>query len=88
MIIKRWTEFLILEKVHIIVVEIYVFLFYLGSNLEDFGLHIWSRGDHFLMALANLDGSFTGTIYIDHKGGPDSFEQLQNYKNIEAFFNK
>ncbi|EER05492.1 Kynurenine 3-monooxygenase, putative, partial [Perkinsus marinus ATCC 50983] len=26
-------------------------------------LHIWPRGDFFLMGLANLDGSFTGTIY-------------------------
>jgi hypothetical protein len=25
------------------------------------GLHIWPRGDHMLMALSNLDGSFTGT---------------------------
>ncbi|KAF4689773.1 hypothetical protein FOZ62_000262 [Perkinsus olseni] len=26
-------------------------------------IHIWPRGAFFLMALANLDGSFTGTIY-------------------------
>lgn len=30
-----------------------------------FGLHIWPRRDHMLMALANRDGSFTGTIYMD-----------------------
>eukprot|EP00929_Paragymnodinium_shiwhaense_P076268 TRINITY_DN39187_c0_g2_i1.p1 TRINITY_DN39187_c0_g2~~TRINITY_DN39187_c0_g2_i1.p1 ORF type:complete len:1223 (-),score=222.20 TRINITY_DN39187_c0_g2_i1:488-4111(-) len=35
-------------------------------------LHIWPRGDHFLMGLANPDGSFTGTMYADSEGGrPD-----------------
>ncbi|KAF4707352.1 hypothetical protein FOZ62_030428, partial [Perkinsus olseni] len=29
-------------------------------------LHIWPRGDFFLMGLANLDGSFTGTIYASN----------------------
>jgi len=38
------------------------------------GLHIWPRGDHMLMALSNLDGSFTGTIYMDEKGSEESFE--------------
>ena len=27
-------------------------------------LHIWPRGAHFLMGLANLDGSMTGTLYL------------------------
>jgi kynurenine 3-monooxygenase len=27
-------------------------------------LHIWARGSHMMMALANLDGSFTMTIYM------------------------
>lgn len=41
-----------------------------------YGLHIWPRGDHFLMALANKDGSFTGTIYIDSKGKEESMENF------------
>ena len=41
------------------------------------GLHIWPRGKHMLMGLANLDGSFTGTIYLDTKGGDDSFEAIE-----------
>mmetsp|Transcript_51090 Transcript_51090/g.121385 ORF Transcript_51090/g.121385 Transcript_51090/m.121385 type:complete len:523 (+) Transcript_51090:99-1667(+) len=32
---------------------------------NDEALHIWPRGDHFLMALPNPGGSFTGTIYMD-----------------------
>jgi len=38
-----------------------------------FGLHIWPRGDHMLMALANRDGSFTGTIYMENEGPDESF---------------
>ncbi|CAE7427368.1 kmo [Symbiodinium sp. CCMP2456] len=37
------------------------------------GLHIWPRGDHMLMALANRDGSFTGTIYMDNQGEEEAF---------------
>lgn len=37
------------------------------------GLHIWPRGDHMLMALANRDGSFTGTIYMDNEGEEEAF---------------
>jgi hypothetical protein len=33
------------------------------------GLHIWPRNSHMLMALANLDGSMTGTLYMDSTGG-------------------
>jgi len=39
-----------------------------------FGLHIWPRGDHMLMALSNKDGSFTGTHYGENKGSEESYE--------------
>jgi len=58
-----------------------------GSGLEQHGLHIWPRGTHFLMGLANRDGSFTGTIYID-KEGPEAFESLTTRDQITTFFNK
>lgn len=48
------------------------------------GLHIWPRGDHFLMALANLDGSFTGTIYQKHEGA-GSFKELQSKDKVTEF---
>lgn len=45
-----------------------------GEPCEGFyGLHIWPRGEHMLMALANRDGSFTGTIYMDNLGPEESF---------------
>ena len=44
--------------------------------LATHGLHIWPNGDHFLMGLANQDGSFTGTIYMANEG-PKSFKGLE-----------
>lgn len=38
-----------------------------NTSLKNGALHIWPRGNHFLMALENPDGSFTGTIYVDHE---------------------
>lgn len=48
-------------------------------------LHIWPRGHHMLMGLANLDGSFTGTIYMPNEG-PDSFAQLDSPQAVIDFF--
>jgi kynurenine 3-monooxygenase len=39
------------------------------SGLRLDGLHIWPRNSHMMMALANLDGSMTGTLYMDSTGG-------------------
>jgi hypothetical protein len=44
--------------------------------LETHGLHIWPRGTHFVMALANRNGSFTGTIYCDREGSDTSFKEV------------
>jgi len=66
-------------------------LFPLGKAIEGLdrnGLHIWPRDTHFIMGLANLDGSFTGTIYVDAKGGAESFEGLNTRERIIAFFEK
>lgn len=50
-------------------------------------LHIWPRGDHMLMGLANLDGSFTGTIYLPYKGAT-GFDELTSTSQVRAFFEK
>ncbi len=44
-------------------------------QLEKNALHIWPRGEFMLMALPNLDASFTGTFYLRNEGDP-SFESL------------
>eukprot|EP00658_Telonema_sp_P-2_P015263 TRINITY_DN15870_c0_g1_i1.p1 TRINITY_DN15870_c0_g1~~TRINITY_DN15870_c0_g1_i1.p1 ORF type:complete len:296 (-),score=94.27 TRINITY_DN15870_c0_g1_i1:178-1065(-) len=43
------------------------------------GLHIWPRGAHFLMALADLTNSFTGTLYL-----PDGSAPLDHIPGIET----
>lgn len=55
--------------------------------LEKNALHIWPRGDFMLIALANLDGSFTCTLFAAKKGA-DSFEALRNKEQVENYFLK
>lgn len=50
-------------------------------------LHIWPRGKFMLIALPNLDKSFTVTLFLPFEG-EQSFESLQNDEAILAFFNK
>ena len=48
-----------------------------GYLLDPNSLHIWARDTHMMMALANADGSFTGTIYMDRHGSDvPSFETV------------
>ena len=59
-----------------------------GSYLiEKNSLHIWPRGEFMLMALANLDGSFTCTLFGSKKG-KNSFEGLNNKKEVENYFKR
>ena len=54
--------------------------------LDKNALHIWPRGDFMLIALANLDGSFTCTLFAPKKGN-NSFEGLDKKENVEEYFN-
>eukprot|EP01059_Diplonema_ambulator_P003754 TRINITY_DN1346_c0_g1_i1.p1 TRINITY_DN1346_c0_g1~~TRINITY_DN1346_c0_g1_i1.p1 ORF type:complete len:520 (+),score=215.35 TRINITY_DN1346_c0_g1_i1:33-1562(+) len=55
-------------------------------------LHIWPRGSHFLMGLANLDGSMTGTLYLpDDSAVPKSdltFETTLGKEKGMAYMNE
>jgi len=53
--------------------------------LEKGALHIWPRGKHFLMALPNLDGSFTMTLYLPETG-ENSFKNYANEESVRAYF--
>ena len=55
--------------------------------MQNEALHIWPRGEHFLMGLANPDGSFTGTIYLARRGDV-SFEALDDEEAVRAFFDE
>ena len=50
-------------------------------------LHIWPRGGFMLIALPNLDGSFTVTLFLPRKG-ENSFEQLRTSDDVLAFFKR
>lgn len=57
-----------------------------GSHpMEAHALHIWPRGKFMLMALANLDGSFTMTLYLPETG-EISFDTIQTNQEVENFF--
>ena len=53
--------------------------------MERHALHIWPRGGFMLIALPNLDGSFTVTLFLPLTGA-DSFEALAGTGAAEAFF--
>jgi kynurenine 3-monooxygenase len=54
-------------------------------QIDPNSLHIWPRGGFMLIALANLDGSFTVTLFMPFEG-EKSFENLNSKERIEAFF--
>lgn len=57
-----------------------------GEHLLDKNaLHIWPRGQYMLIALANLDGSFTCTLFFPFEGNP-SFSSLTNWPAVRQFF--
>lgn len=60
-----------------------------GSNggflMEKKALHIWPRGNYMLIALPNIDGSFTCTLFFPFEGEP-SFKSLATKEKVDAFF--
>ena len=57
-----------------------------GKHLiERNALHIWPRKTFMLIALPNLDGSFTCTFFYPHKG-EESFENMNTEKKVKKFF--
>ncbi len=51
-------------------------------------LHIWPRGDFMLIALPNLDGSFTVTLFLSYDEGEYNFNNLKTEAQITTFFEK
>lgn len=49
-------------------------------------LHIWPRGDFMLIALPNLDGSFTVTLFLSYDEGTYNFNNLTSEEKIIEFF--
>ncbi|SFZ93802.1 kynurenine 3-monooxygenase [Flaviramulus basaltis] len=51
-------------------------------------LHIWPRGDFMLIALPNLDGSFTVTLFLSYDEGEYNFNNLKTEVKVLEFFQK
>ena len=54
-------------------------------RIDPHALHIWPRGGFMLIALPNLDGSFTVTLFLPNSGEP-GFEQLDSPGGVREFF--
>ncbi|MDO5979931.1 FAD-dependent oxidoreductase [Flavivirga spongiicola] len=51
-------------------------------------LHIWPRGRFMLIALPNLDGSFTVTLFLSYNEGAYNFNNLTTPEIVSEFFQK
>lgn len=58
-----------------------------GFRIEKNALHIWPRGGYMLIALPNLDGSFTVTLFLAFEG-KHAFENLNTEQEVMDFFNE
>jgi kynurenine 3-monooxygenase len=54
-------------------------------RIDKHALHIWPRGSFMMIALPNLDGSFTCTLFWPFEG-PNSFAALKTEAEVLAFF--
>lgn len=55
--------------------------------IEKNALHIWPRHNYMMIALPNIDGSFTCTLFFPFEGEP-SFASVKTEEEVLAFFNK
>lgn len=53
--------------------------------METRALHIWPRGGFMLIALPNIDGSFTATLFLA-RSGREGFEYLTSPDRVRALF--
>jgi len=51
-------------------------------------LHIWPRGEDMLIALPNLDGSFTVTLFLPYENSEYCFANLTSPEMVHEYFNK
>lgn len=54
-------------------------------KLDNASFHIWPRGEFMLIAMPNLNGSFTCTLFLPFEGEV-SFENITTEKKAEQFF--
>ena len=58
-----------------------------GFRMDKNALHIWPRGEYMLIALPNIDGSFTVTLFLPNEG-EESFQVLTTPEAVHALFQR
>ena len=58
-----------------------------GWRIEKEALHIWPNGEFMIIALPNLDGSFTLTMFHPFEGEA-GFNELNSVEKLQSFFEK
>ncbi|MFT4698244.1 MAG: kynurenine 3-monooxygenase [Flavobacteriaceae bacterium] len=58
-----------------------------GFRTANNALHIWPRGKDMLIALPNLDGSFTVTLFLPYEDNGYCFESLTTPEKVNEYFN-
>lgn len=59
-----------------------------GYRTEKGALHIWPRGEDMLIALPNLDGSFTVTLFAPYSNSEYCFDTLTTPEMVTAYFTR
>jgi len=59
-----------------------------GFKIDKNALHIWPRGEDMLIALPNLDGSFTVTLFLPYSNSDYCFDNLTNPEKVQEYFKK
>jgi len=59
-----------------------------GYRTEKGALHIWPRGEDMLIALPNLDGSFTVTLFLPYSNSDYCFDNLTTPEMVMEYFNQ
>ncbi|GGD87457.1 FAD-dependent oxidoreductase [Planktosalinus lacus] len=59
-----------------------------GYLTEKGALHIWPRGENMVIALPNLDGSFTVTLFLSYSEGEYNFDNLNTPERVIEYFEK
>ena len=59
-----------------------------GFKIYKNALHIWPRGEDMLIALPNLDGSFTVTLFLPYFNSDYCFDNLTTAEKVTEYFKK
>lgn len=57
------------------------------AQIERHALHLWPRGKPLMIALPNLDGSFTCTLFLPHEGEVN-FSQIKTIDDARGFLER